>query len=72
MQKKYCNMCGKEFDEWDTIQNWNIHGRAVYGSKYDLELISVDLCCDCMDKVIDSCKISPVVEEITMHRPDKR
>lgn len=60
MHKKYCNMCGKEFDEWDWIADNSIHKKIGYGSKYDFSEIHIDLCVDCMDKLIEQCKINPI------------
>lgn len=60
MTEKKCNKCGKQFDEWDTQENFSIHGQVGYGSKYDGDIIELDLCCNCMDELMDSCKISPI------------
>lgn len=63
MVKRTCNMCGKEFDVFDTQERFRIYNPNIgYGSKYDGEALCLDLCCDCMDKIIDSCKINPVVD----------
>ena len=62
MQKKYCNLCGKEFDEWDYHENYSIQKKIGYGSSHDGETLSLDICVDCMDKLIDGCKISPVYD----------
>lgn len=63
MIKKICNMCGKEFDMWDEQESFGIYNYNVgYGSKYDGDIIRLDLCCECADKIIDACKISPVEE----------
>ena len=60
MQKKYCNVCGKEFNEWDAQENFSIKKRIGYGSKYDMQDLELDICIDCMDKLIDRCRISPI------------
>ena len=62
MQKITCNMCGKEFDDWDMQEDFSIHGCIGYGSKFDGLYLRLDLCCDCMDNLIRSCKIPPVSE----------
>lgn len=62
MQKKYCNICGKEFNEWDYQENYSLHTKIGFGSKHDGETLALDICTECMDKLIDSCKISPVYE----------
>ena len=60
MKKTVCNMCGKTFDGWDEQENFSIYRTIGYGSRHDGEILSLDLCCDCMDKLIDMCSISPV------------
>lgn len=59
-RKITCNMCGKTFDFWDEQEGFSIEGMVGYGSKYDMCQLRLDLCCDCMDKIIDQCVISPV------------
>lgn len=54
-----CNKCGKSFDEYDKSNGASMYTIAGYGSKYDGEEILIDLCCDCMDKLIESCIIYP-------------
>lgn len=55
-----CNKCGKKFDIWDTQEGFSINKRMGYGTKYDGEYLELDLCCNCMEKLIDECIISPV------------
>lgn len=55
-----CNVCGKKFDFWDTQENYNIHTYCGYGSKFDGETIDLDICCECFDKLVESCKVSPI------------
>lgn len=55
-----CNMCGNEIrDEPIALLVNKLIG---YGSKYDMDKLHLKLCSDCMDKMIDSCKVSPVEE----------
>ena len=62
-RKIICNKCGKEFDIYDEQENFSIHSYQIgYGSKYDGSGLQLDLCCECMDELIDSCKISPIEE----------
>lgn len=56
-----CNKCGKHFDIWDTQEDFSIYRRLGYGSKHDGDDLELDICCDCMDELIDSCKVSPIV-----------
>lgn len=60
MKRTFCNICGKAFDDFDSIGNNKIHKKMSYGSKYDGDYVAIDICCECMDKLIDSCKISPI------------
>lgn len=60
MTQKICNKCGKKLNLWDIQQKFFIYTVAQYGSKYDGDEIELDLCCDCMDELIKSCKISPI------------
>lgn len=57
-----CNMCGKELDIWDIQENFSIRGRFGYGTKYDGSDYDLDLCCGCMEKLIDECVISPIID----------
>lgn len=57
-----CNMCGKELDEADRRQHFSLYQIIGYGSKYDGMGIVLDLCSNCMDELIDRCKISPLEE----------
>ena len=57
-------MCGKEMDDFDIQQGFGYHDRASYGSEFDCQSIDLDLCSDCMDAIIKSCKISPVGYEV--------
>lgn len=55
-----CNKCKKEFDIWDTHNGLIINKIMGYGSRYDGEKINMNICCDCMDDIIESCLISPM------------
>lgn len=57
-----CNICGKEFDEWDTMQGFGIQTYIGFGSRHDMSMLNLHICCDCMDTIIDSCVISPIEE----------
>lgn len=65
MVKRVCNMCGKDFDEWDTQENFGFQHHVGYGSEFDGSNIRMDLCCKCFDRlmneyIIPNSKISPV------------
>lgn len=49
---KRCTMCNKIFDEWDLQEDFSWRKWIGYGSKYDLNKLDLDLCCDCFDKVL--------------------
>ena len=55
-----CNKCGKELDLWDTQENFSIERSLGYGTKYDGDKLKIHLCCDCMEKLIDECMVSPI------------
>ena len=61
MKKCYCNLCGKEMNFWDIQEEFSIKSSSIgYGSKHDGDALELDLCCDCMDELIDRCKINPI------------
>lgn len=62
MQGSYCNKCGKELAQFD-LEAYYIRRRMGYGSKYDLDLLDLNLCSRCLDELIDSCEISPITEQ---------
>ena len=51
MTKRYCNYCGKELKT--DYDYHHIYLPMYYGSKYDGDNVSVDLCIECTDKLID-------------------
>ena len=57
-----CNLCGKEFDTWDELQNFNLKYSIQYGSTHDGEKIDCNMCCDCFDKLIDTYILPKCVE----------
>ena len=61
--KEHCNLCGKELDFWDGTNNISINKYLGYGSLHDGSIINMRLCCDCIDRLVDACAISPVVKE---------
>ena len=56
-----CNKCGNKFSDWDNSEDFKIHSRLGYGTKYDGCYLELDLCCKCMEELIESCTISPIV-----------
>lgn len=60
MKKIICNKCGKEFDIWDEQENFSIYRQCGYGTKHDGDKLELDLCCDCMEKLIEECEVSPI------------
>lgn len=58
-----CNKCGKKFDIWDTQEDFSINTMLGYGTKYDGDSLELNLCCDCMEKLIDECAISPIKKD---------
>ena len=66
--KTKCTMCGKPFTFIDMKQNISFDKHIGYGSKHDLEHIKMNLCCDCLDKVLDF--IIPQCEGNLIVNPD--
>ena len=58
----FCNMCGKPLDFWDVQEDFSLHRHLGYGTKFDGSRLSIQLCCDCMERVIEQCNISPVTD----------
>ena len=59
-EKTVCNCCGKELDIFDLQQNFVIHKRVQYGSVYDGCDVDYHLCCDCFDRAVEACRVSPI------------
>lgn len=57
----YCNKCGTKLDSLELQQGFSMVRRIGFGSKYDGDVLSLRLCCNCMDELIDSCMVSPIV-----------
>ena len=57
-----CNKCGRILDDFDVNNDYSIHRKIGYGSGHDGELLELRLCSDCLDELIEACKISPVTE----------
>ena len=54
MKKKIiCTMCGKELDEFDIIEDLHFERYIGLGSRYDFNFFEADLCCKCLDKILD-------------------
>lgn len=66
MTKHVCNVCGRDFDHLDERQGANFTHLVGYGSKYDGATVELDVCCECLDNILDmlvsGCKINPIRE----------
>lgn len=49
---------------FDQQQDFIIHTRIGYGSIHDGDSVHCQLCCDCFDKLVGECEISPIIEEV--------
>ena len=58
----YCNKCGKVLDEWDLQQDFSVYKKVTYGSAHDMETLHICLCNDCMDELIASCVVDPIIK----------
>lgn len=61
--ERKCNICGKDMDFWDRQQRFDMNVDVGYGSIHDGESVELHICCDCFDKLLDRCVVSPVVKE---------
>lgn len=61
-----CNLCGATLDFWDIQEDFSIHKKRLgYGTVHDGEQLSLQLCCNCMDRLISRCVVRPLTETIT-------
>lgn len=65
MTRRFCNKCGKEIlTRINSCDNFHFSYRFGYGSRYDECTLELDLCCECLDEVVDglrkSCKYEPI------------
>lgn len=60
-----CTMCGKTLDELDVQEHFGFDYYIGYGSRYDLEHVKAQFCCNCFDNLLEElesrCKTSPFV-----------
>lgn len=63
--KTLCNVCGKEFSDYDEQEHIGLHTTLGYGSVYDGSAIDLDICCSCFDRMferfLNGCKINPII-----------
>ena len=61
-----CNCCGSEINNTQRPYGIGVHTRIGYGSKFDGQEIDLDLCSDCLDKIMNymnkKFKYSPVLK----------
>ena len=63
VEKVSCNMCGKVAKHLDCTDINDLQFEFGYGSKYDMETWSFDLCDGCVDTLIKNFKIPPEVKD---------
>lgn len=75
MNKLICSMCEKELDEFDLQEDFSFKRYIGYGSKYDMNIIYVKLCCNCFDRALETLlpmfKINPLTEYEIVSDGDK-
>lgn len=47
---------------WDKQEDFSIRKQLGYGTAFDGDELDLDLCCKCMESLIDECVISPIIE----------
>lgn len=60
---KVCNVCGKELGILDQDSDYTMCVRMGYGTSYDLEYAEIHMCCECLDHLVESCAVNPLVGE---------
>ena len=60
MNVKRCNLCGNVIDPMTGRGGIHISEELGYGSKYDMDLLDMEICYECLDRIVDACRISPV------------
>lgn len=60
---KVCNVCGKHLEVLDRDPDYTIGIRMGYGTDHDLEYAEIHMCCECLDKLVGSCVVNPIVGE---------
>lgn len=57
----FCNKCGKTLDIFDRQEDFSItKERLGYGTKFDGDKLKLHLCCDCLEELVNGCKVSPI------------
>lgn len=69
MRTYICNKCGKAMDDLDIQERFSFDQYLGYGSKYDMNKLELDLCCACMDQLIDECIVPPVISTAVVGEP---
>lgn len=61
-----CNCCGKAINNQRHPYGLGVHKKIGYGSKFDGQEIEIDLCCNCLDKLLNlmikKFKYNPLLE----------
>ena len=60
IQNTRCNMCGRTFTPIDKYGGILIDEILGYGTKYDGEYLRINMCCECLESMIEKCVISPI------------
>lgn len=65
--RRRCNLCGADFSPEDEELDFGLDMILPYGSVHDMAHLRLDLCCRCLDRLMDeyivpNCKINPLVE----------
>lgn len=50
--KRICDICKKEFNDFDRANGFSLDAFPGYGSVYDGDHIAYDFCCSCFDHLV--------------------
>ena len=61
-KQHFCNKCGKDLDFWDSQEDFTIFKQQLgYGTIFDGEKLELRLCCGCLEEIVNSCVITPII-----------
>ena len=59
-----CNICGKDFSDFDLLNSFKISQDVEYGSTHDGEYLDLHICNKCLDDIAHKCLINPFKQQL--------
>lgn len=63
---KVCNICGMKIDHVNKFEGFTASEKIGYGSIHDGETLDLHVCSDCMDRMVASCRVSPIKKAVAV------